>query len=187
MAVNPSFPPVPEPLADLQALVAVTRALKQRVEALTASVGVLSQGGTVVSPAGSTGGSSGGGGGGYILPVASTVTLGGVVVDGVTVLMAGPVLSAQLPAPAEDTPVMSGGAGAIGVGSDYARWDHQHPHDTSNPENYQNAGDVALSIASSAYHLTAAAWGALDLHLLPTSDPGGGKPWLNGGVLQVGP
>jgi len=28
---------------------------------------------------------------------------------------------------------------------------------------------------------------ALNLSTLPTSDPGGGKPWLNGGVLQVGP
>jgi len=27
----------------------------------------------------------------------------------------------------------------------------------------------------------------LDLSSLPTSDPGGGKPWLNGGVVQVGP
>lgn len=35
--------------------------------------------------------------------------------------------------------------------------------------------------------LTAAAFAALDLSGLPTADPGGGKPWLNGGVLQVGP
>lgn len=27
----------------------------------------------------------------------------------------------------------------------------------------------------------------LDLSGLPTSDPGGGKLWLNGGLLQVGP
>lgn len=26
-----------------------------------------------------------------------------------------------------------------------------------------------------------------DLSTLPTADPGGGKPWLNGGVVQVGP
>jgi hypothetical protein len=28
---------------------------------------------------------------------------------------------------------------------------------------------------------------ALNLSSLPTADPGSGKPWLNGGVLQVGP
>jgi len=27
---------------------------------------------------------------------------------------------------------------------------------------------------------------ALDLSSLPTANPGSGKPWLNGGVLQVG-
>lgn len=35
--------------------------------------------------------------------------------------------------------------------------------------------------------LTPVNFAALDLSTLPTSDPGGGKPWLNGGVLQVGP
>lgn len=32
----------------------------------------------------------------------------------------------------------------------------------------------------------AIAFANVDLSGLPTSDPGGGKPWLNGGVLQVG-
>lgn len=31
------------------------------------------------------------------------------------------------------------------------------------------------------------AFADLDLSGLPTSDPGNGKPWLNGGVVQVGP
>ena len=35
--------------------------------------------------------------------------------------------------------------------------------------------------------VTTAEFEALDLSTLPTSDPGGGKPWLNGGVVQVGP
>lgn len=35
--------------------------------------------------------------------------------------------------------------------------------------------------------ITPEAFAALDLDNLPTSDPGGGKPWLNGGVVQVGP
>lgn len=29
-------------------------------------------------------------------------------------------------------------------------------------------------------------WEALDFSGLPTSDPGGGKPWLNGSVLSIG-
>ncbi len=44
---------------------------------------------------------------------------------------------------------------------------------------------VALVAATGT--VTAATFAALDLSGLPTSDPGGGKPWLNGGVLQVGP
>lgn len=35
--------------------------------------------------------------------------------------------------------------------------------------------------------LTPGNFAALNLSSLPTSDPGSGKPWLNGGVLQVGP
>lgn len=34
--------------------------------------------------------------------------------------------------------------------------------------------------------ISAASFAALDLSTLPTSNPGGGKPWLNGGVMQVG-
>jgi len=33
---------------------------------------------------------------------------------------------------------------------------------------------------------SSAAFATLDLSTLPTSNPGSGKPWLNGGVLQVG-
>lgn len=35
--------------------------------------------------------------------------------------------------------------------------------------------------------ITPALFAAMDLSELSTSDPGSGKPWLNGGVLQVGP
>lgn len=42
-------------------------------------------------------------------------------------------------------------------------------------------GSQTLSLA-----LTAAILGAVDLSTLPTSDPGGGRLWLNGGVLMVG-
>ena len=34
--------------------------------------------------------------------------------------------------------------------------------------------------------VTTVAIAALDFSTLPTSNPGGGKLWLNGGVLQVG-
>lgn len=47
-----------------------------------------------------------------------------------------------------------------------------------------------LSITSGTLNasstLTAAQFAALDLSTLPTSNPGSGKPWLNGGVVQVG-
>jgi hypothetical protein len=32
----------------------------------------------------------------------------------------------------------------------------------------------------------ATAWAGLNLAFLPSSDPGGGRPWLNGVVVQVG-
>ena len=35
--------------------------------------------------------------------------------------------------------------------------------------------------------LTAQAFATLDLSGLPSSNPGGGRPWLNAGVLTVGP
>lgn len=35
--------------------------------------------------------------------------------------------------------------------------------------------------------LTTAHLAALDLSTLPIADPGSGKPWLNAGVLTVGP
>lgn len=34
---------------------------------------------------------------------------------------------------------------------------------------------------------TASHWSQLDLSGLPTADPGGGRPWLSGGILRVGP
>ncbi len=60
-------------------------------------------------------------------------------------------------------------------------------YDDTNP----HAGDdeVALLgrlLQKSPGPLTPADFANLDLATLPTSDPGGGKPWLNGGVLQVG-
>lgn len=42
----------------------------------------------------------------------------------------------------------------------------------------------ALKAAASADFATT--FENTDLSGLPTSNPGGGKPWLNGGVLQVG-
>lgn len=38
-----------------------------------------------------------------------------------------------------------------------------------------------------AFVLSGANIANINLSGLPTSDPGGGKLWLNGGVLQVGP
>lgn len=42
------------------------------------------------------------------------------------------------------------------------------------------------SVAKIAGATPAVSFSALDLSALPTSNPGSGKPWLNGGVLQVG-
>jgi hypothetical protein len=95
--------------------------------------------------------------GGYILPIATTTVLGGVMVDGVTVLidLAG-VLRVPLPVASSSLPIMDGAA-AIGVGATWARADHVHPSDTSryaasNPAGYQTAAQVtaALPIASSS-------------------------------------
>tara|TARA_R110000868_G_scaffold73521_4_gene213197 strand:- start:11012 stop:11284 length:273 start_codon:yes stop_codon:yes gene_type:complete len=44
-----------------------------------------------------------------------------------------------------------------------------------------------LDSASGGGGVTPEEFAALDLDTLPTSDPGDGKPWLNGGVMQVGP
>jgi len=48
--------------------------------------------------------------------------------------------------------------------------------------------DVANLGNANGYNplFTAAGFASLDLSLLPTSDPGGGKPWRNGGLIQVG-
>ncbi len=45
---------------------------------------------------------------------------------------------------------------------------------------------LAKLLEKSPGPLTPADFEDLDLSGLPTSNPGGGKPWLNGGVLQVG-
>lgn len=45
---------------------------------------------------------------------------------------------------------------------------------------------LSLTTGTLAVTITAAMFAALDLSGLPTSNPGGGKPWLNGGVLMVG-
>lgn len=49
-------------------------------------------------------------------------------------------------------------------------------------------GDGITAYLSLTPHLplTAANIANIDFSGLPTADPGGGKPWLNGGVLQVG-
>jgi hypothetical protein len=44
-----------------------------------------------------------------------------------------------------------------------------------------NIGNISIG------GVTPEEFAALDLDTLPTSDPGDGKPWLNGGVMQVGP
>lgn len=138
---NPSTPPIPQPIADLAALTAVALALKQRVEALTTTVVRLSAASTTDAAAAD-----------YVLPIASVSELGGVRVDGTTVTVTASVLSAHIdastiPLPASTPPVMDGTA-AVGVSTHYARADHVHPHDTSNPANYQSEGQVALAVAT---------------------------------------
>jgi hypothetical protein len=55
-------------------------------------------------------------------------------------------------------------------------------------EGFINAsGGFAINGVPITGALTPTNFAALDLSTLPTSDPGSGKPWLNGGVMQVGP
>lgn len=51
---------------------------------------------------------------------------------------------------------------------------------------YPAAGQGAWLRAPLSSSVTFAAFAALDLSGLPTSDPGGGRAWLNGNVLSVG-
>ena len=48
-----------------------------------------------------------------------------------------------------------------------------------------NACDCFMDAPASAV-MTPASWAALNLSTLPTSDPGGGRPWLNGNYICVG-
>jgi len=56
----------------------------------------------------------------------------------------------------------------------------------STGDNLERTAIKLLSVLNGST-LTAAGFASLDLSLLPTSDPGGGKPWRNGGLMQVGP
>lgn len=85
------------------------------------------------------------------------------------------------------------------IENNYWREDDPPPADPENPlplpgeilvksGNLAGLADTAVSRANLGIN---AAWlapllAAADLSGLPTSDPGGGKLWLNGGVLQVG-
>lgn len=51
---------------------------------------------------------------------------------------------------------------------------------------YPAAGQGAWLRAPLNSAITASAFANLNLSNLPTSDPGGGRPWLNGNVLSVG-
>ncbi len=55
-----------------------------------------------------------------------------------------------------------------------------------------NTGAFHVSASALSGAITAAVLAALDLSTLPTTDPGGGKPWINGngaanGPLWIGP
>lgn len=52
---------------------------------------------------------------------------------------------------------------------------------------FDPGGSVFITDGTIYSAITAEQFAALDLSILPTSDPGGGMPWLNGGVMQVGP
>lgn len=81
-------------------------------------------------------------------------------------------------------------------------WRHD-PVASDNESIGLNAGDVVINLLTGAMwymgtvgggwtavasgNVTAAQILALDFSGAPTSDPGGGKLWLNGGVPQVGP
>jgi hypothetical protein len=73
-------------------------------------------------------------------------------------------VTASIPLASDELPLVDGVASA-GVATAWARDDHVHP----------------------VTALTWQAFAALDLSGLPTSNPGGGKPWLSAGVLHVGP
>lgn len=57
---------------------------------------------------------------------------------------------------------------------------------TARFEWFNGSAMVAESATGGTGGLTTTSLAALDLSTLPTFNPGGGKLWLNGGVLQVG-
>jgi hypothetical protein len=145
-APNPSIPPIPQPIAELGALTFVAQALKQRVENI-AGYALTVKGATAGATTSSTPSS-------YVLPAATTTTLGGVIVDGVTVKMVGSVLSAATGAAPSTIVPQVDGAASIGGSFQYARADHVHPTDNSRypasnpaqyvPKPYVDAANVAL-------------------------------------------
>lgn len=148
-APNPSIPPIPQPIADSNALVFVAQALKQRVENISGYLLVLGTGS--VSAAGGVFGA----GSVYVLPAASTSVLGGVKVDGTTVLVTGGVLSAPGPPAATIVPLIDGAA-AIGTSLQFARGDHVHPTDTSRYAASNPAGYVPKSYVDGSVGAVAA-------------------------------
>jgi hypothetical protein len=81
----------------------------------------------------------------YSIAIATTTTLGGIIVgDGLTITTAGVLsLSSTLPVASTTTPLMDGTA-SVGTETAYARGDHVHPTDTSR----QAASAILTSVAA---------------------------------------
>lgn len=56
-----------------------------------------------------------------------------------------------------------------------------------NPLNVSGSSMQTAIVAAAVAAITPAQIATLDFSTLPATDPGGGRLWLNGGVLQVGP
>ena len=128
----------------------MAQALKARVEALTTTVVALSAA-AAAGTSDATATTSD-----YVLPVASVSQLGGIRVDGTTVTVTASVLSATAGALPATTPPVMDGVAAVGASTHYARADHVHPHDTSNPENYQTGAQMSTALTLKASRRTTA-------------------------------
>lgn len=82
---------------------------------------------------------------------------------------------------------MSGSVGPYPVPTEFIALNVGLPTGTTNSGDVNIGGNFLQNGVPITGALTPANFAALNLSALPTSDPGGGKPWLNGGVMQVGP
>jgi hypothetical protein len=151
---DPRTPAIPFPIADVGSLASGMRAVKLRLDNISAYV---------TGTSFTTGGTSNTGlSASYTLPVASQTVLGGVKIDGTTITIMDGVISASADAAivaASATPRMDLGTPAVGTSVKYAREDHIHPTDTTRYAAANPAGYTPQSYVDSRFE-TALAWAA---------------------------